>query len=126
MKKGRNGLVTLVTPCEQSYEAQVRGFVQTWLNEFRIAGLDSWRLRHAKGTDAGRMLVMNYAASIHFLLGDAVDYVTEDRLELFRWYRKHLSDLVPAERADEMNAIWCQNEDIAEIKQWCQAQGYLD
>jgi len=125
--KGQNlGLVTLVTPTDKSYSIQINTILKTWINEFRTAGLDSWRLRYAETADAGRKLMINYVASIYFLLNETIEYIHDYRLELFHWYQKHLVEIVPLEDFDEINQTWCQIKDIKEIEEWCRDQGYLE
>lgn len=126
-KQGQNlGLVTLVTPIDKPYSTQIRELVGTWINEFRTGGLDSWKLRYSKTADAGRKLMINYVVSIHFLLNEANEYIHEYRLELFRWYQKHLLEIVPSKDLDEMNKMWCRIKDIKEIQDWCRNQGYFE
>lgn len=126
-KKGRNlGLVTLVTPPAESYPAELKRLLKTWLDDFRTGGLDSWRLHHAKEADAGRKLVNNYAGSLYMMMDSISINAPEFRLDLFRWYQKHVSQLISQKMRDGMNQMWCRLDDIEEIRDWCRSQGYLE
>jgi hypothetical protein len=120
----RLGLVTLVTPATQTYQAQLQKLFRIWENEFRTAGLDSWKLRASKETSAARMLVRHYAGAL-FSLRDKIEETSPGvQLALFRWYRNHMLDLVPQESADEMNRMWCGPNRPQEIREWCKRQGF--
>jgi len=117
------GLVTLVTHASKPYPMQVRKLLTTWVTEFRTGGLDSWQLHSARDTRAGRMLVRNYAGALHSLK-DQIDAAGPDlQLSLFRWYRKHLVDLLPKEIVDDANSMWCGPKSPREIQLWCKGQG---
>lgn len=119
----RLGLVTLVTPTARPYSMQARKLLTTWLTEFRTGGLDSWQLHSAKDGDAGKMLVRNYAAGLHSLK-DQIEAAGPDlQLPLFRWYRKHLVDLLPKNVLDDANGMWCGPRSPREIQLWCKEQG---
>lgn len=126
-ERGHNlGLVTLVNPKAESYPLQLTNLFRTWISDFRTGGLDSWRLRYAKEGEFSRTLVMNYASSLYRLMDSIVEYTPEYRLNLFRWYRKHLLDLIPQKEVDKMNKMWCRSSDIKEIRDWCRSQGYTE
>jgi hypothetical protein len=117
----RLGLVTLVTRAPRPYPMQLHKLFTTWTSEFRTDGLDSWQLRSAKETRAGRRLAKEYAAAL-FSLKDQIEAAGPDvQLSLFRWYRKHLFDFVPMD--DEVNRMWCGPRSPREIQEWCKAQG---
>jgi hypothetical protein len=119
----RLGLVTLVTPTPTPHSTQARKVINTWMTEFRTGGLDSWQLHSAKETDAGRMLVKNYAAALHVLKDQIEAAGPEVQLSLFRWYRKHLVELLPKVVVDEVNSMWCGPGSPREIQVWCKEQG---
>jgi tetratricopeptide (TPR) repeat protein len=119
-------LVTLVTPQTKPVAAEVKNAISVWLNDFRTGGLDTWRLHYAKGTDSGKMLMPNYAGGIMMLIENIKKYVPEDRLDLFRWYQKHLTGLLNDQMTDAANKMWCEQKDIQEIQTWCQSQGYIE
>ncbi|MGB2958357.1 MAG: hypothetical protein WBD30_05680 [Bacteroidota bacterium] len=120
------GLVTLVTPPAVSDRSQLKSVLEVWLKEFRTSGMDSWELRHAKKSRAGKMLMYNYPAALDSqmdrILVDARDY----RLDLFHWYQDHALELVPDKHREEMNRMWCRSDDIPEIKNWCRQRNLLD
>jgi hypothetical protein len=124
MTQGRRlGLLTLVTPSPTSYPMQLRKLFTTWTSEFRTGGLDSWQLRSASEARAGRVLVKNYAAALHSLK-DQIEAAGPDvQLSLFRWYRKHLVDLISKGYVDDVNKMWCGPGRPREIQEWCKAQG---
>jgi hypothetical protein len=121
----RLGLVTLVTPTSTQYADQARKLLTTWVAEFRTGGLDSWRLRSAKDTRAGKMLVRNYAAALKSLKDQIQASGPQVQLEMFRWYRKHLLEVIPKDLADEVSGIWCTPGSPPEIHSWCREQGLL-
>ena len=123
---GRNfGLVTLVTPTAAAYEDQIRAAFNTWLKDFRTAGLDDWSLRYTGEKLFGRWLVMNYARSL-LQLSDTIEKLPADlRLSLFRWYLRHLQKLIPEKSIGECDRMWCNSSDVKEIGDWCRQQGYL-
>jgi hypothetical protein len=117
------GLVTLVTPTSQSYDAQIRTLFRAWEKDFRTGGLDSWHIRAAKGSSAGRMLARNYAFALNSLKDQIAAAGETEQLSLFRWYRDHLLALLPAELADDTNKLWQEKSMPREIREWCKAQG---
>jgi hypothetical protein len=126
VREGRRlGLVTLVTPTSKQYTDQARKLLTTWVTEFRTGGLDSWRLRSAKDTRAGKMLVRNYAAALKSLKDQIQTAGPQMQLEMFHWYRKHLLEVIPKDLADEANGIWCVPGSPREIQSWCREQGLL-
>ncbi len=119
----RLGLITLVTHTSTPYPTQLRKLFTTWTTEFRTGGLDSWQLRAAGEARAGRRLVRNYASAL-VSLKDQIEAAGPDvQLSLFRWYRKHLVDLIPKGYVDDVNKMWCGPGSRQEIRDWCRAQG---
>ncbi len=47
------GLVSLVTPPPEAFGLELQRTLETWLRDFRTAGLDGWRLPHSPAADAG-------------------------------------------------------------------------
>lgn len=124
---GRNlGLVTLVTPPSGRYSGQITKLCETWLSEFRTSGLDSWTFRHSDKRLFSWRLAFNYAAGLHQVMDAIVAHAPEYRLNLFRWYKKHLLELIGQKYVDEINKMWCSSTDIKEIRDWCRSQGYLE
>lgn len=119
------GLVTLVTPTGESDASQLRKAVDVWVRDFRTGGLDGWGLRYAKHSRAGKVLIVNYAAAMHSQMDRIKALAPDRRLDLFRWYRDHLADLIPAHRREKLDRMWCRSFDIGEIKAWCQAMNLL-
>ncbi len=126
-EKGRSlGLVSLVTPPTEPYGEELKKLFRLWLEEYRTGGLDSWRLRHAKAGDAALPIMTNYGAGLYLALGSAPSETREFRLDLFRWYQKHLADLLPQNGVrDTINRMWCGFDDIEEIQNWCRRQGHI-
>jgi hypothetical protein len=119
------GLLTLVTSTPKPYPMQLRKLFNTWTTEFRTGGLDSWQLHSASEARAGRVLVKNYAAALHSLK-DQINAAGPDvQLSMFRWYRKHLVDLVPKGYVNDVNKMWCGPGNSREIQEWCKAQGLV-
>ena len=118
-------MVTLVTPTSKKYPDQVRKLLATWVTEFRTSGLDSWHLRSAKEARAGRMLVRNYATALKSLKDQIRAAGPEVQLEMFRWYRKHLLEVIPRDLAEEVNGMWCSPGAPREIQSWCKEQGLM-
>jgi tetratricopeptide (TPR) repeat protein len=117
------GLVTLVTSTTKPYDVQARGVLKTWLCDFRTGGLDSWQLRNAKDTDAGRSLARNYADALRSLQDPINSADEKTRLSLFQWYRDRVLAVLPQKLAEETNIMWCSSSAPREIKDWCKAQG---
>ncbi|MBU0509685.1 hypothetical protein KKH27_12735 [bacterium] len=123
-ESGRNlGLLTLVTPTTELYGSQLRNLFARWLSDFRTGGLDSWRLRAAPETDAGRMILQNYAGGLAMLLDSLRAYAPELRGPLFEWYRAHAAAMLRTEMRDQIDQAWCAENDVKEIQMWCQEQG---
>jgi hypothetical protein len=122
---GRNlGLVTLVTPSRTSYAEQLRKVYRTWLEKFRTGGLESWRLRNAPETDAGRKLSINYAAGIAETLQALKENVPDIRVKLFRWYADYVEMLLSEKMRYNIAQAWCcEATDIGEVDSWCKEQG---
>jgi hypothetical protein len=124
-EQGRlTGLATLVTPAGQRLGDQVRQAVTTWLEDFRTAGLNSWRLRNAPETDAGRLLAQNYASVVGQALPDVKKYVPDMRDDLFNWYIDNVEPVVSENYKHGVAQAWaCYASDIAAIDEWCKKQG---
>ena len=120
------GLVTLVTAPKESYNNQFNKVVNIWLNEFRTAGMDSWKIKYAKTGDAGKRLMLNYPAGLSKLLDSINKYAPKKTLPLFNWYNKHLEPLIPIEHLSDMNKMWCDFNDVPEIRQWCKQMGFSE
>jgi hypothetical protein len=124
-ERGRDlGLVTLATTPEVAYASQLQSVYKTWTESFRTAGLDSWRLRNAPESDAGRQLVWNYASGIGKSLESIKTYVPELRLALFDWYIDHLEPVIKGRGGDHVSQAWCcYANDLPKIDAWCKEQG---
>ncbi|MBN1505015.1 MAG: hypothetical protein JW952_08135 [Candidatus Eisenbacteria bacterium] len=125
VRSGRElGLVTLVTPSRDSYAEQLRRAYQAWLDDFRTAGLDSWRLKSSPKADAGRMLMSNYAWGIAVNLEALKKDAPDLRLKLFRWYIEHVQGLLQDEMRHKIGEAWsCGASDVKEIDAWLRQQG---
>jgi hypothetical protein len=125
IEQGRDlGLVTLVTPSRASYADQLRKVYRKWIEDFRTGGLESWRLRNAPETDAGRMLVTNYARGEVADLEALKKNVPEIRLALFKWYLEYMEKIIPEEMRAEIAQKWCHHAaDVKEISDWTKLQG---
>jgi len=119
------GLVCLVTPSQIPYAEQLRKSYQTWLDDFRTAGLGSWRLKSSPKADAGRMLVSNYGQGIAANLGALKKDAPDLRLKLFRWYIEHVEGLLSDQMRHGIGQVWaCEASDIKEVDAWCRQQGF--
>jgi hypothetical protein len=118
------GLITLVTPTAESSGAQLRRTLAIWLKGYRTGGLDSWQLRHAQSSRAGKVLITNYASSMHILMDAIIEGAPDYRLGLFRWYREHLVGAMSVRAAGEANRMWCRKNNPKEIEEWCRKQGF--
>ena len=114
------GVVTLVTPPDETDASQMRKIVTVWLQDFRTTGLDSWALRYSKQSRAGKMLVQNYGAALRSQMDRIIALAPDSRLRLFRWYCDHLVALIPVSNRENLDRMWCRSDDIKEIKDWCQ------
>lgn len=125
IEQGRDlGLAILVTPSRASYADQLRKAYRKWTEDFRTGGLESWRLRNAPETDAGRMLVTNYARGAVADLEALKKNVPEIRLALFRWYLEYMEKILPEEMRAEIAQKWCRRAaDVKEISDWTKLQG---
>lgn len=117
------GLTTLVTPSAEDEQTQLAQAMRNWLGNFRTGGLDSWRLRSAKPTDSGKMLVPNYAFVAAVSAGKLKDTAPELRIELFNWYRAHVEPHLNEDMKKNFCQLWCEIEDVPEISEWCKTQG---
>ncbi len=118
------GLVTLVTKPGESFYNQFNRVIDSWLNDFKTGGIDSWKMQFADKGDAGRRLLMNYPAGISELLNNIKEYAPGKILPLFNWYREHIESLIPIEERTDLIKKWCEFKDISEIKKWCDKMGY--
>ncbi|MDK9699254.1 MAG: hypothetical protein OEM52_03765 [bacterium] len=111
------GLSTLVTPCSNR-ETVATALADDFPKIFRTNGLDSWRMKHVKESDAGKMLLKNYARVIaHFVSSDH-SIATEKKLTLFQWYRAHAEPLLSLDEQKEFGAIWKKWSELPEVKTW--------
>jgi len=118
------GLTWLVTKSSESYGSQLKATVKTWLNDFRTGGVDSWRLRHVPRSDAGLRLVANYAFAVGMMLEHLHTHAPELRIDLYKWYMKHIDPILDEDARYRFNSYWCLfAADVPEIKAWCTKQG---
>ena len=120
------GLVTLVTPPAEPDRVQLRRTLDAWLKEFRTNGMDDWGVRYASPTQAGRMLMINYATCLHAMMDRILTEAPDFRPALFRWYQEHAMPLIPGKHLDELNRMWCRSQDIREIRDWCRKLNYTN
>ncbi|KPJ61049.1 MAG: hypothetical protein AMJ46_03520 [Latescibacteria bacterium DG_63] len=125
LERGRDlGLVTLATRSEIPYAEQLRKVYGKWIKDFRTGGLQSWRLRSAPDTDAGRSLMSNYAAGAVINLESLKKNAPELRVKLFQWYIQHAHDLLSEDLRHNMAQGWCcYASDLKEVDTWCRKQG---
>jgi len=118
------GLVTLVTPSQVPFAEQLRKVYGKWIESFRTGGLESWRLMEAPATDAGRMLISNYAAGLVGNLIALKEFAPDLRLELFQWYNRYVHGVLSDDMRSKAAMEWCCSaSDIREIDAWCKGQG---
>lgn len=117
------GLVTLVSDSDVAYEDRLRDVYESWLEEFRTAGLKSWRLRHSTEADAGRMLASNYGMAIAGDLEAIREHIPDLMAGLFRWYLENAYDILTVEKREGTIAAWCTDAELKEIREWCRNQG---
>lgn len=118
------GLVTLVTKSDKSYAETLRAYYKTWIDDYRTGGLDGWRLRESPQTDAGRMLVTNYAPALVADLPALKENAPDLRRPLFEWYLKHMEPLLGEDLGYKMAQGWCcYAKDMATVTDWCKKQG---
>lgn len=118
------GLATLVTPSQTSYPVLLKKTYSTWTDSFRTGGLQSWWLKGAPESDAGRSMVTTYAFCIAGSLPRIKADAPEMRAPLFRWYTKYVDGLLSADyRSKVANAWCCAASDVADVDAWCKKQG---
>jgi hypothetical protein len=118
------GLVTLVTPSGVSLAEHLRQVYGKWLDSFRTGGLQSWRLKEAPATDAGKMLMCNYAAGLTGTLEPLKELAPDLRPGLFRWYKRYVEGVLSDDSRSEAATAWCcLASDVMEIDAWCKDQG---
>jgi len=124
-QRGRDlGLATLVTAPRSPWRDQLRRVFQTWLNDFRTVGLQSWRLKYAPESDAARFVVRGYAYGMVANLEQVKEVDPELRPALFQWYIKFVDQLLDPEARSRASLAWCRyGSDVKEIEVWCRAQG---
>lgn len=83
-----------------------RALARVWLEEWRTGGLDSWRLRHADGSDASRRLALNYASALAQWLGGADPPAPATRDALRAWHGAHVEPLLDGTLRDELRAAF--------------------
>jgi len=125
VEKGRDlGLATLVTPSQVSYGEELKKAYGKWLEAYRTSGLESWRLKNAPQTDAGRRLMTNYAPGVTNNLESLKKYAPDLRSKLFRWYIHYEEGLLSESMRDQSDQAWCCDaSDVKEIETWCKEQG---
>ncbi|TFH64716.1 MAG: hypothetical protein E4G91_04920 [Candidatus Zixiibacteriota bacterium] len=125
VERGRSlGLVTLVSQSNTPFDIQMRQAYGRWIDSFRTGGLKSWRLLNASQTDAGRMIVSNYADGIVRNLEALKKYAPDLRLRLFRWYTEYVEGLLSDENRSRAAMVWCCDaSDVKEIGSWSEQQG---
>ncbi|HVP57263.1 MAG TPA: hypothetical protein VMU02_04150 [bacterium] len=118
------GLVTLVTPSQAPFADQLHQVYGKWLSSFRTGGLESWRLKEAPATDAGKVMMCNYAAGLTENLKALKQYAPDLRAELFRWYTQYIEGVLSDDmRSKEAMAWCCSASDVKEIDAWSKRQG---
>ncbi len=117
------GLVTIVNDTDVAYEERLRDVYESWLEQFRTAGLKSWRLRHSTEADAGRMLASNYGMAIADNLEAIREHIPDLQADLFRWYLENAYDILSVEKRDATITAWCTKAELKEIREWCRNQG---
>jgi len=123
-ENGQNlGLYLLVTPEDGKYGKALAGAYRDWIDDYRVSGLRSWRLRYSPPTDAGRSLVSNYGQAIAKDLDSLKKYAPGLRRELFQWYIDNVEPVLSEKLRGNMAQIWCDHTDVTEIKSWCKKQG---
>ncbi len=115
------GLVTLVTPLQESRRSQFRRVYGIWLAQFRTGGMDAWDLHHAQQARAGKRLMFNYAAAFEQQMDEIISYAPDYRAGLFRWYLDHVMAFVPDDYREKVHRAWCRSGDIREIRNWCRS-----
>lgn len=123
-EKGRDlGMTVLVSPSEKPYARQLQETFETWLQSFRTAGLESWRLRNSPRFDAGRYLVQGYGLHIATNLASLKTHAPQLVEPLFKWYIKYVEPVESEENRGRIAQAWCGMKDIEEISEWCRKQG---
>jgi hypothetical protein len=118
------GLATLVTPSDKPYSEQLQSVFGKWVESFRTAGLDSWRLHNSNESDAGRRIVPNYAAGLAENLAALKQHAPALRGELFGWYRAHVEDVLNSDWNYRFAHAWCQQAgDVDGVESWCRSMG---
>ncbi len=120
------GLVTLVTRSKEPYGAQIKRMARTWTEEFRTAGLGSWRLRYAPPASAGRLIMKNYVVGVYVVRDAITQHAPEYRKALFEWYLTFTRRLLLPEEAQTMDAAWCRMSDVKAIRDWCLKQPAIE
>ncbi len=121
---GKNlGLVTVVTPNKKAYPELIDKSYNIWLDNFRVAGLQSWRLRHSGEHDAGRMLATNYAKGIARNLAKIKETSPNLLPRLFDWYVENVEPVISDRLRGQIAHEWCKMTDSKKIKDWCKRQG---
>ncbi|MEW5924531.1 MAG: hypothetical protein AB1746_11145 [Candidatus Zixiibacteriota bacterium] len=123
-ENGRDlGLAILVTPSSTPYEEQLNAVFKSWLDDFRVGGLQSWRLQNSPASDGGRSLMVNYAYGIAANLETIKKSSPQLFVPLFDWYIKYVAELIPQESQGRVAYKWCQLSDVKKINDWCKKQG---
>jgi hypothetical protein len=117
------GIVTLATPSLTSYDTEVRKLFTAWTAEYRTGGLDSWQLRAAGTSAAGRLLAGCYASALYGLRARIDSAAPDVQISLFRWYRAHLIGVIPKAAEDEVNPMWGGPGRPREIQEWAKTLG---
>jgi len=117
------GVATMITPTERIYTDQLSEAAGTWLNQYRVGGLDSWRLQSAREDDSGKRMVMNYAYVIAKTAAELRAAKPEARAPLFQWYLKHADIHLTPDMRKGICQMWLEQSDVPEIASWCEQQG---
>ena len=117
------GMAIRVTESDKPYAEEVVAVMRKWLSDYRTGGLDSWKLQFANLASPGRWIISNYA----FAMINTLDLLKENapgmRLELFNWYQDHIAKIVPLQHREKVEQVWCMQQDIEEIQEWCRQSG---
>jgi hypothetical protein len=124
-QKGRDlGLAVLASRPNVPLEKQLVQVYNRWLDSFRTDGLQSWRVRNAPLTDAGRMIVCNYAQGAVTNLKALKKCAPDLRTKLFHWYTEYVERLLSEKNRSTAAMAWCCDaSDIKEIETWSKQQG---
>lgn len=107
IEEGLNlGIVILLTKPKHEPEKIVNKAFDTYMNDFRTGGLDSWQLRYSPLDNTSRRLMRNYFAGLGMMIDKSPGGRELDTELAFQWIEAHCAPLMSKELHKQMVQIF--------------------